>query len=117
MNFLNPLLLIGALGIGLPILAHLLNKHQFKQTDWAAMQFLNRAVNVRSRQIKLQSTTQCTLPLAIISRLQPFQKIIKTQVHEKKYYLHSGSPVDTLLMVGYILRSPKCSSPTANHRH
>ena len=38
-------------------------------------------------------------------------------VHEKKYYLHSGSPVDTLLMVGYILRSPKCSSPTANHRH
>ena len=54
MNFLNPLLLIGALGIALPILAHLLNKHQFKQTDWAAMQFLNRAVNVRSRQIKLR---------------------------------------------------------------
>ena len=54
MTFLNPLLLLGALGIGLPILAHLLNKHQFKQTDWAAMQFLNRAVNVRSRQIKLR---------------------------------------------------------------
>jgi uncharacterized membrane protein YjgN (DUF898 family) len=54
MNFLNPLLLIGALGIALPILAHLLNKHQFKQTDWAAMQFLHRAVNVRSRQIKLR---------------------------------------------------------------
>lgn len=54
MNFLNPLLLLGALGVGLPILAHLLNKHQFKQTDWAAMQFLNRAVNVRSRQIKLR---------------------------------------------------------------
>ena len=54
MNFLNPLLLLGALGIGLPILAHLLNKHQFKQTDWAAMQFLNRAVNIRSRQIKLR---------------------------------------------------------------
>jgi len=54
MNFLNPLLLLGALGIALPILAHLLNKHQFKQTDWAAMQFLNRAVNVRSRQIKLR---------------------------------------------------------------
>ena len=54
MNFLNPLLLLGALGITLPILAHLLNKHQFKQTDWAAMQFLHRAVNVRSRQIKLR---------------------------------------------------------------
>ena len=54
MNFLNPLLLLGALGIALPILAHLLNKHQFIQTDWAAMQFLHRAVNVRSRQIKLR---------------------------------------------------------------
>ena len=33
MVFLNPLVLLGALGIALPILAHLLNKHQFKQTD------------------------------------------------------------------------------------
>jgi hypothetical protein len=53
-NFLNPLLLLGAIGIALPILAHLLNKHQFKQTDWATMQFLNRAVNVHSRPIKLR---------------------------------------------------------------
>ena len=54
MTFLNPLLLIGALGLALPILAHLLNRFQVKQTDWAAMQFLNRAVRVRSRQIKLR---------------------------------------------------------------
>ena len=54
MNFLNPWMLLGGLGIALPILAHLLNKHQFKQTDWAAMQFLSRAINVRSRQIKLR---------------------------------------------------------------
>lgn len=54
MSFLNPLLLIGALGIALPILAHLLNRHQVRHTDWAAMQFLNRSVRVRSRQIKLR---------------------------------------------------------------
>jgi hypothetical protein len=54
MNFLNPLLLLGALGIALPILAHLLNQQQVKRTDWAAMQFLNRNVRVRSRQIKLR---------------------------------------------------------------
>ena len=66
MNFLNPLLLIGALGIGLPILAHLLNKHQFKQTDWAAMQFLNRAVNVRSRQIKLRDLLLLVLRCAVV---------------------------------------------------
>ena len=54
MSFLNPLLLIAALGIGLPILAHLLNRFQVQHTDWAAMQFLNRSVRVRSRQIKLR---------------------------------------------------------------
>ena len=54
MSFLNPLLLIAALGIGLPILAHLLNRFQVQHTEWAAMQFLNRSVRVRSRQIKLR---------------------------------------------------------------
>ncbi|MFP6856520.1 MAG: BatA domain-containing protein [Roseibacillus sp.] len=54
MSFLNPLLLFAALGIGLPILAHLLNRYQVKRTDWAAMQFLNRSVRVRSRQIRLR---------------------------------------------------------------
>jgi hypothetical protein len=66
MNFLNPLLLLGALGIALPILAHLLNKHQFQQTTWAAMQFLNRAVNVRSRQIKLRDFLLLLLRCAVI---------------------------------------------------
>jgi Aerotolerance regulator N-terminal/von Willebrand factor type A domain len=54
MSFLNPLLLVAALGIGLPILAHLLNRFQVQHTEWAAMQFLNRSVRVRSRQIKLR---------------------------------------------------------------
>ena len=53
MSFLNPLLLLGALGIALPIVAHLLNRFEVRQTDWAAMQFLNRNVRVRSRNIKL----------------------------------------------------------------
>src|SRR6056300_761112 len=54
MSFLNPLLLLGALGIGLPILAHLLNRFEVKRTDWAAMRFLNRNVRVRSRQLRLR---------------------------------------------------------------
>ena len=54
MSFLNPLLLLAGLGIALPILAHLLNRFQVQHTDWAAMQFLNRSVRVRSRQIKLR---------------------------------------------------------------
>lgn len=54
MTFLNPLLLLGALGVALPILAHLINRQQVQRTDWAAMQFLNRSVRVRSRQIRLR---------------------------------------------------------------
>ena len=54
MNFLNPLLLIAAAGVALPILAHLLNRNEVKKTDWAAMQFLNRNIRVRSRQIRLR---------------------------------------------------------------
>ena len=54
MNFLNPLLLITAAGVALPIIAHLLNRNEVKRTDWAAMQFLNRNVRVRSRQLRLR---------------------------------------------------------------
>ncbi|MEO2035552.1 MAG: BatA domain-containing protein, partial [Planctomycetaceae bacterium] len=54
MTFLNPLLLLAGLGVSLPILAHLLNRYQVKHTPWAAMQFLNRSVRVRSRQLRLR---------------------------------------------------------------
>ena len=54
MSFLNPWMLLGGLGIALPILAHLLNRNEVRRTDWAAMQFLNRNVRVRSRQIRLR---------------------------------------------------------------
>lgn len=54
MNFLNPLLLIGALGVALPIIAHLLNRYEVRKTDWAAMQFLNRNMRVQSRKIRLR---------------------------------------------------------------
>lgn len=54
MSFLNPWFLLAGLGIGLPILAHLLNRFQVQRTEWAAMRFLDRSVRVRSRQLKLR---------------------------------------------------------------
>ncbi|MDT8391223.1 MAG: BatA domain-containing protein [Lentisphaeria bacterium] len=54
MTFLNPWLLLGALGVSLPIIAHMLNRHQVRTTAWAAMRFLNRSVRVRSRQLRLR---------------------------------------------------------------
>ena len=54
MTFLNPLLLLAGLGVALPILAHLLNQYKVRHTPWAAMQFLNRNVRIRSRQLRLR---------------------------------------------------------------
>ena len=54
MTFLNPLLLLAGLGVALPILAHLLNRHRVQHTPWAAMQFINRNVRIRSRQMRLK---------------------------------------------------------------
>jgi hypothetical protein len=51
---MNPLFLIAAVGISLPILAHLLNNHKYKETSWAAMQFLNKNVRVRAKEIRLR---------------------------------------------------------------
>ena len=75
MSFLNPLLLFTALGVGLPILAHLLSRYKVKRTDWAAMQFLNRSVRVRSRQIRLRDIVLlCLRCLAIVLLALAFAK-------------------------------------------
>ena len=54
MSFLNPWLLMGVAGVALPIIAHMLNNHRYQKTDWAAMQFLNRSVRVRSSEIRIR---------------------------------------------------------------
>ncbi|MHC4506738.1 MAG: BatA domain-containing protein, partial [Planctomycetota bacterium] len=53
-GFLNPLLLLGTLAVGVPVLIHLLNRYRFRETDWAMMRFLIPATRIRSRQIKIQ---------------------------------------------------------------
>ena len=67
MTLLNPLLLLAGLGLALPVIAHLLNRHQVRHTPWAAMQFLNRSVRVRSRQLRLRDIfLLCLRCLAVI---------------------------------------------------
>ena len=77
MSFLNPLLLVAAIGVALPILAHLLNRQQVKRTDWAAMQFLNRNLRVRSRELRLRDILllllRClALLLLVLALSRPF---------------------------------------------
>lgn len=77
MSFLNPLVLFAAIGISLPILAHLLARQKVKRTDWAAMQFLNRNLRVRSREIRLRDILllclRClALLLLVLAIAKPF---------------------------------------------
>lgn len=75
MNFLHPLILVAGLGIGLPILAHLLSRYQVQRTDWAAMRFLNRSVRVRTRQLRLRDILLlCLRCLAVILLVLAFAK-------------------------------------------
>ena len=66
MTFLNPLLLLAGLGVALPILAHLLNRYRVQHTPWAAMQFLNRSVRVRSRQLRLRDLLLLLLRCSVV---------------------------------------------------
>jgi hypothetical protein len=54
MSFMAPLFLLGALGIALPVIAHILNNNKPQVTDWAAMQFLNSSIRVKSKEIRLR---------------------------------------------------------------
>ncbi len=66
MGFLNAGLLLGMLGISVPILIHLLNRFRFRRIDWAAMELLRRAVLTRSRQIRLEDLLLLILRCAVI---------------------------------------------------
>jgi len=75
MSFLNPLILLAGLGIGLPILAHLLSRYRVQRTAWAAMRFLNRSVRVRTRQLRLRDILlMCLRCLAVILLVLAFAK-------------------------------------------
>ena len=77
MLFLNSLLLIGAAGILIPIIIHLLNRRSNKIVDWGAMSFLLESLAIRNRRIQLEEAllmaTRCLLVgLLAIALARPF---------------------------------------------
>ena len=54
MLFLNPLLLLGLIGIVVPIVIHLWRRNARRQQRWGAMQFLRQSVSDRARRIELE---------------------------------------------------------------
>ena len=77
MLFLNTLLLLGALGITIPIIIHLLNRRSNRIVDWGAMNFLLESLAIRNRRIQLEEAllmaTRCLLVgLLALALARPF---------------------------------------------
>lgn len=54
MDYLNRPMLFGLIGIAIPILIHLLNRYRYREIDWGAMELLRRAIDVRSRRVRIE---------------------------------------------------------------
>lgn len=52
--FLNPLLLFGIAGVSVPIIIHLLNRRKFEHVVWAAMRFIQVAVEQNQRRMQVE---------------------------------------------------------------
>jgi len=77
MIFLNTFLLLGAAGIAIPIIIHILNRKSATLTEWAAMQFLRNSMVTRRRRILLEETlllvARCLLiTLFAVALARPF---------------------------------------------
>ncbi|MEX2579826.1 MAG: PA14 domain-containing protein [Verrucomicrobiales bacterium] len=77
MLFLNTALLLGALGISIPIVIHLLNRRSSRVVDWGAMNFLLESLAIRNRRIQLEEAllmaTRCLLVgLLALALARPF---------------------------------------------
>lgn len=77
MLFLNTALILGALGIAIPIVIHLLNRRSSRVIDWGAMNFLLESLAIRNRRIQLEEAllmaTRCLLVgLLALALARPF---------------------------------------------
>lgn len=66
MAFLNPLLLLGALGIAAPIIIHLLARKKIKRVVWAAMRFLKTVVEKNQKRLTLEDIVLLVMRCALL---------------------------------------------------
>ena len=63
LNSLGLWSIIGALGVAVPVIIHLLYRKHRRQTDWAAMELLRKALVTRSGQVKIEDLIILLLPI------------------------------------------------------
>ena len=104
-GFLSPWLLWGlALG-SVPVIVHLLHKRKFRETSWAAMQFLLEAARKHSRRIRLEQLILLAVRVLILVLLalalaEPFMESIAFQT-STTVPAHRIIVIDTSFSMGY----------------
>ena len=66
MGFLNPLLLVGAAAVAVPIIIHLLNRRKFQRVVWGAMRFIKASVDQNQRRMKIEDLILLALRCLIL---------------------------------------------------
>src|SRR6185436_15799995 len=69
MSFLNPIMLAGLAAVSVPILIHLLNRRRFQKVVWAAMRFLQNAVEQNQRRMRLEDMILLALRCLLVALL------------------------------------------------
>ncbi|HNX34917.1 MAG TPA: PA14 domain-containing protein [Kiritimatiellia bacterium] len=77
MLFLNPYLLLGLLGIAIPVIIHLFNRRNAREVKWGAMRFLLDSLMSRRRSLLLEEmlllAARCLLAgCAVLAMARPF---------------------------------------------
>lgn len=69
MTFLNIGALFGLAAIAIPIVIHLLNQFQVKETKWAAMRFLRESIEKNSRRLQMEDILLLILRCLLVALL------------------------------------------------
>ncbi len=69
MSFLNPILLGGLAAVSVPIIIHLLNRRKFRKVVWAAMLFLQNAIEQNQRRMRIEDMILLALRCLLLALL------------------------------------------------
>jgi hypothetical protein len=69
MSFLNPIMLAGLAAVAVPIIIHLLNRRKFRKVVWAAMRFLQNAVEQNQRRLRIEDMILLALRCLLLALL------------------------------------------------
>jgi len=96
-GFASPWLLWGLAAASIPVLIHLLHKRQYKETSWAAMQFLLNAARRQSRKLRIQQLLLLAVRMLIVLLLAV--ALARPYVENLGAYFQTDVPVHRVIIL------------------